>query len=231
MQVTIWRRAGFCLAAAAAILSSTPASAELVLSELIIDLQPSKSARRDIEVWNNSPERSFVVIEPRLVENPGLPQQAFRRDPDPEKLGLLVSPQRMILEPGQLKLVRIGSLLGSSNREQVYRVMVKPVVAGLQSDEPGLKIEVGYDVLVMVRPAQPNPQVAGVRNGRELSFQNLGNVSVELVDGRQCADTRNCSALPGKRLYPGAYWTVKLPSDRPAEYSLKSPGKTERKVF
>lgn len=215
-----------------AVADASPARAELVLSDLIVDLQPGRQVRSDVELWNNGPERSFVSVEPREILNPSLASQHDRRDPDPEKLGLLVSPLRMILEPGQHKLVRIAALTQSSDREHVYRVTVKPVVGGVQSDESGLKIVVGYDVLVLVRPVLPQAKVIGARSGRILRFTNSGNVSVELVDGRQCNGAHGqCADLPGKRLYPGASWTVTLPSDLPAEYMLKSPGHGDRRIY
>ena len=220
------------LAALAALILSTPAAGEIVLSEIIVDLQPGKHTRDDIEVWNNSPERSFIAIEPREIINASLPSQTDRRDPDPEKLGLLVSPARMILEPGQRKLVRIAALSPAGDRERVYRVTIKPVVGGIQSNDTGLKLLIGYDVLVLVRPQQPVPMVTASRKGRELTFSNSGNVSVEIVDGRQCGGTpARCSDLPGKRLYAGSSWTVQLPSDGPADYKLKSPGRTDRRSY
>ena len=83
-----------------------------------------------------------------------------------------------------------------------------------------------------LRPARPVANVRGRREGRRLTFSNAGNVSAEIVHGRQCdADGGHCAELPGKRLYPGASWTVDLQSDRPAEYSLKSPARTEQRVF
>lgn len=225
------KRIAALLGLAAGLLVPAPASAELVLSDLIVELEPGQQVRRDVEVWNSSPERSYISIEPREVVDPGLPTQSNRQDADPEKLGLLVSPQRMILEPGQRKLVRIGMLSRDTGREHVFRVMVKPVVAGVQSADDGLKIVVGYDVLVLVRPAQPVANVTASRVGRTINFRNSGNVSVEIVDGRQCSQPRSCKDLPGKRVYPGALWTVDLPSDGPAEYVLKSPGRADRKTF
>ena len=99
------------IAAAAGLLACAPAAADIVLSELIVDLQPGKQVRDDIEIWNNSPDRSFIAVEPREIVNASLPTQSVRRDPDPEKLGLLVSPARMILEPGQRKLIRVGGFV------------------------------------------------------------------------------------------------------------------------
>jgi P pilus assembly chaperone PapD len=217
--------------AGAVLAGAAPAHAELVLSELIVDLQPGKRSRGDIEVWNDSPDRSFITIEPREIVDPSLPSQNVRRDPDPEKLGLLVSPSRMILEPGQRKLMRLAAL-ATPAKEHVYRVTVKPVVGAIDASDTGLKLLIGYDVLVLVRPDQPLAILTGSRQGRELTFRNSGNVSVEIVDGRQCAGRNDqCSDLPGKRLYPGASWSVQLKSDGPANYTLKSPGKTERRNF
>jgi P pilus assembly chaperone PapD len=216
----------------AAVAPASAARADLVLSQLVVELQPGAQARQDIEIWNNAPDRSFVAVEPREIVDPSLPTQHARNDPDPEKLGLLVSPSRLILEPGQRKLVRLASLSPGSDREHVYRVTIKPVIGAVEAPESGLKLLVGYDVLVLVRPTHPAPDVAAVRAGRRLSFTNHGNVSVEVVDGRQCSGSHaRCVELPGKRIYPGASWSVELPSDAPAEYRLKSPGRSDRKFF
>jgi P pilus assembly chaperone PapD len=232
VQVRRAGHVGSLIAAGLVLLFPSPARADLVLSELVVELQPGKHAREDLEVWNDSPDRSFVAIDPREIINAGSPTQSFHQDPDPAKLGLLVGPSRMILEPGQRKLVRIASLSGSADREHVYRVTVKPVVGSVQSDDSGLKLLVGYDVLVLVRPARPVANVSASRSGRSLTFSNSGNVSVELVNGRQCkSDKAQCTDLPGKRLYPGASWSVELQSDSPAEYTLKSPGRTDRRQF
>jgi len=220
------------LLAVSILLAAAPARAELVLSELIVDLQSGKHVRDDVEVWNKSDERAFVAVEPRQILNASLASQSERRDPDPEKLGLLVSPTRMILEPGQSKLLRIATLAPANNREQVYRVTVKPVIAGVNARDSGLKILVGYDLLVLVRPLQALPNITANRSGRTLTFNNQGNVSVEIVEGKQCISSRaDCKELPGKRLYPGASWTVELGSDLPAQYTLKSPGRIDRKTF
>jgi P pilus assembly chaperone PapD len=222
------------IAAAAALLSLVPASAQarILLSDLIVELQPGKQLKDDIEVWNDSPDRAYVAVEPREILKPGTPAESVRKDPDPESLGLLVTPTRMVLEPGQRKLIRLATLVPPSGEERIYRVTVKPVVGELQSEDSGLKILVGYDVLVLVRPATNAPALSGVRSGRTLKFTNSGNVSVELVDGRQCDASRaHCVDLPGKRLYAGANWSEQLNSDLPVEYTVKGPGSVDRRTF
>lgn len=205
---------------------AAPARAELVLSDLIVDLQANNKKRKDIEIWNNTDERSYVMITPAEIVNPGRPTEKRLVEPDPEKLGLLVSPNRMILEPGQHKLIRIATISPAPNQDRIYRVTVKPVVGGVSGDQSGLKVLVGYDVLVIVRPSTQVQKVVGYREGRTLVVRNEGNTSAELLNGKQCGSPGNCTTLPGKRLYAGAEWKQVLPSDDMVEYVIRGSEKT-----
>lgn len=210
---------GVCLAGCL----PSAAHGQLVLSEVIVDFLPGKPPRADIEAWNNSKERMYVVAEPSEITSPGLPEESRSQEPDPEKLGLLVSPARMILEPGQHKLIRVAAISDRRESDRTYRVMVKPVAGELASEESALKIMVGYDVLVIVRPESLRPQVEAVRSGKTITFRNSGNTNAELIDGRQCDATgKQCNELAAKRLYPGASWEQSLSYDTPVEYSIKS---------
>lgn len=201
-----------------------PARAELIVSDLVVELGADLQPRRDIEVWNNSDERSYVEITPVEVLGAGLAEERRVREPDPEKLGLLVSPNRMILEPRQRKLVRIAVIVDPPERERVYRITIKPVVGEVSGDHSGLKVLVGYDVLALLRPANPQPRISGKREGRMLTVRNDGNASAELMNGRQCDSAEKCADLPGKRLYAGASFTQELPGDGPVEYVMKGSG-------
>lgn len=224
------------IAAGALLLASflqplSAAQAELVLSQLVIELNADRKLRDDIEVWNDSPERAYVAAEPSEIVNPGQRSEARMQEADPEKRGLLVSPARLILEPGQRKLIRIAALSPDPARERVYRVTVRPVAGPLSSEQSGLKILVGYDVLVLVRPPNPRPQLTAKRSGNTLTFRNEGNSSLELVDGRQCEAGGKCVELPGKRLYAGAEWSAQLRSSSPVEYRIVVAGRSERRTF
>lgn len=209
----------------ATLAAPTRARAELALSQLVVELTPERG-RSDIEVWNNDSERAYVATQPREIINPGTPAETRRENPDPEKLGLLVSPAQMILEAEQRKLLRIAAIAPASDSERVYRVTVKPVVGEVSASSSGLKVLIGYDVLVLVRPNNPKPHVSGARSGDKLTLRNDGNVSVELVDGKRCDLTgKACSDLDDGRLYAGASKTVSVPADQRVEYKLKISGK------
>jgi P pilus assembly chaperone PapD len=232
MTTRKWVLAGILVCIMSLVQPISAVSADIVLSQLIVDLQPGKHSRDDIEIWNNGTDRAYVALEPREVVDAGLATETRRENPDPERLGLLVSPARMILEPGQRRLARIADIGEKADRERVYRVTVKPVAGPLEADDSALKILIGYDVLVLVRPADPRPSLTSRRDGSTLTFLNAGNASVELVEGRQCDAARaHCTDLPGKRLYAGAKWSEQLQSNAPAEYTIRSPAGTERLAF
>lgn len=199
-----------------------PAHGELVLSDLVVELRSGKDSRKDIELWNNSDERAYVEVTPAEIVNPGRATEKRWPEPNPELLGLLVSPNRMILEPGQHKVIRIAALAPPSNNERIYRVTVKPVVGDITGEHSGLKVLVGYDVLTILRPSNPMPRINGRRDGRSLVIRNDGNSSAELINGKQCqAGGTSCATLPAKRLYAGADWAIQLESDAPVEFSVK----------
>lgn len=200
-----------------------PALAELVVSQLIVEFRPDGPRTADIEVFNNSDERSYTIVEPREVLNPGTPSEQRVASPDPAKLGLIASPARFILEPRQRRTLRIAAIATAPERERVYRVTVKPVTGDVSGSESGLKLLVGYDLLVLVRPPVVRSAVQAQRNGSRLTLTNNGNASVELAEGAQCDLTgKNCQPLPAKRLYAGASWIQDLPAPRGGKYQVRS---------
>jgi P pilus assembly chaperone PapD len=219
------------VAAVALGLPVAAAQSALQLSHLIVELQPGKHDRQDVEVANDGPEDAYVEIDPREIVDPGKPSESARQDADPQKLGLLVSPARLILQAGQRRLIRIATLDPTAQRERVYRVTVKPVVGKLTATQSGLKVLLGWDMLVLVRPTTPNVAVSATRNGNSITFYNDGNESIVLTDGRQCASPGQCIALADKRLYVGASWTEQLKGSAPVEYTVESADRSDRKRF
>ena len=206
-----------------ALCAADPASAELAVSQLIVEFKSDAPRTADIDVANNGEERSYVVVEPKEIVHPGMPGEERLAMPDPSKLGLLTSPARFILEPGQRRTLRIAAIAAAADEERVYRVTVKPVTGKVAGDESGLKLLIGYDLLVLVRPAIIRTAVRPDRVGGKLTLTNSGNASVELTEGKQCdVSGKNCQPLPAKRLYVGASWTQQLPLEASGEYRVKA---------
>jgi P pilus assembly chaperone PapD len=209
------------LAAATALAAAAPATAGIVLSEAVVDIEPGQPAAQDIEVWNNGSDVAYVVSEPSEIRSPGLPAEARVKVEDPGAGGLLVTPQRLILQAGERKLVRIATIAPRGASDRVWRVTIKPVAGQVTAPGTALKLLVGYDVLVIQRPAVITPQVTASHAGAALTLVNAGNTNVELYEGKQCAaDGPDCKPLPSRRLYPGQSWTQTLPGNGPARYRM-----------
>ena len=218
--------------AAALFLGAIPAHAEMVLSKVIVDLAEGKRSNDEIEVWNDGADRIYVVAEPSVIESPGLPDQ--RRVPisNPATSGLLVSPQRIILEPGERRQVRIAAILPRADRDRVFRVTIKPVAGPVTANTDALKVFVGYDVLVLQRAASAGGEVRGERSGASLTLVNTSNTAWEVFDGRQCsAGATGCVTLPATRLYAGAELKVPLPNAGRVEYKATNGASTRTLEF
>jgi P pilus assembly chaperone PapD len=195
------------------------ARAEMVLSQVIVDLLPGKPPRDDIEVWNDGPERMYVSAEPFIIRAAGTPHETRVPLGEPDQAGILVAPQRLVLEPGERRTIRVAVLGERSPSDRVYRVAIKPVGGPISADASALKVFVGYDALVLVRPDRFTGEVTGERQGNSLILANAGNTAQELFEGKQCDPAgKDCRSLPSKRLYPGASWKQTLPFTTPVTY-------------
>ncbi len=232
MPNSLARRA---LAALLLALWATPAAASMVLSNVILHFEPGKPTRQDVEIENTGDQPMYVQVTPHTVESPGTPDEARVAITDPRQAGLLVTPNKLVVPPNGRKLLRFVNLQPGDDRERVYRVSVAPVVGDLEARESGLKILIGYEVLVLMQPAAPAPQLAARREGRTLFFENTGNTNVLLREGRQCptpeTPAEDCALLGSKRLYPGNAWSVDLPFDREVEYYLAAGTRNSVEVY
>ena len=207
MQKVLTVGSAICVAA-----MGTPAAAELVLDQVIVDLEAESPPRDDIEAFNASDERIYVLVEPFEIVNAGLADETRVPLGPPSESGMFVSPQRLILEPGERRLIRIASTGARPEADRVFRVRVRPIVGEVVSQEDALKVLIGYDALVLLRASEPQGTFDVVRTGRLLAFANNSNSATEVFAGRQCDEAgETCHDLPGNRLYPGERWSVELP--------------------
>lgn len=221
----------FHLALAALVLPSA-ADAEMVLSQVIVDLEAHEAPRDDIEVLNNGSERMYVRAEPYEILKPGTAEEARVSAQDPSVSGLLVSPQRLVLAPGERRVIRIATTSSRPAHERVYRVAITPVAGDVVAEATAVKVFVGYDVLVLVRPSHVSGGLEADRSGKSLVIRNEGNASREIFDGKQCDRQRtSCHQLPAKRLYAGAAWEQTLPLDTLVAYSSATGSKVATLEF
>ena len=208
------------------------ARAEMVLSQVIVDLLPGKPPREDIEVWNDGAERMYVLAEPFEIQAAGTPQEQRVPAGLPEESGILVSPQRLVLEPGERRTISVATIGERPAADRISRVAIRPVAGAVAAEESALSVFIGYDTLVLVRPERVTGDIEARRSGRTLVLVNAGNTAQELFEGKQCdAGGGNCQTLPSKRLYPGASWEQALPYDTPVSYKASIGPALKDRVF
>jgi len=172
---------------------SLPANAQMAIDRLWVDIASGKVARSDLVIRNESKDRYYVTVTVSEVVSPGTPEERRVTETDPEKLGLLVTPQRLIMDPGQMRAIRLVSLNRDLARDRVYRVNVTPQVGKLdvaQSDTTSrgiaIKMLTAFDALVTVRPDGARGTLVATPANGMLTLGNTGNSNILLLDGEVC---------------------------------------------
>jgi len=203
------------------LLAAYPSFAGMELNNVIFHFEPGEATRQDIEVYNSGDAPLYVEVQPSVVLSPG--EEGEDRIPitDPREAGLLDTPNRLIIPAGASKSVRLVKLANTPH-ERVFRIAVKPVNSGVEAEQSGLKIMIGYEVLAIIYPNNPTPNLEVTRQGRQLHIRNTGNSNVLLREGYQCQSPdqprEECAQLPGRRMYSGNEWQLELPLDLPVTY-------------
>ena len=211
------------LMAAALIVASAPdAGATLQVDRIEVELLAANGYRGDVAVTNDSgDETAYVEVLVFEVLRAGTAEEQRVEHRSPEEAGFLAAPRQLVLSPGQTKLVRLVSVDPPATEDRIFRVQIRPVVGDLTGQGMVVKVVLGYDMLVIVRPDGGAPEIVGERQGRRLVLRNRGNSTGYLLDGKSCdAGGSTCTELPGKRMYPGNELAVELPHDGPVTYRL-----------
>ena len=217
------------------LLCAMPISADMVISQSIIYFGQNGNNQEDIEIENVGAEPLYIKVTPHIVNNPGTEQQERVAYDDPTEAGLLVSPNRLVIKPGSRKLLRFVNLNSNTSEEKVYRVSVTPVVGQLEENQTGVKIVIGYEVLVLVPPVNGKEELVYARAGKSLQIENKGNQNILVREGIQCkadvTDENDCTVIPGKRLYPGNKWNAELEHNLPVKLYLKKGKENSIKII
>lgn len=215
-----------CLSAlfAMAVMQPVPANAHLSINKLWVEFDSGGGGRSDVVIRNDSEDRYYVTVSVAEVIEPGMETEHRVSLADPEEAGLLVTPNRMVLDPGALRSVRLVSLNNDLTKDRIYRVLIAPQVGEIKVD-PNADVETGiaikmlaaYEVLVVARPRGSSPDVKVVREQDKVTISNLGNTNILMTDASACPpeaqpDDEACTRLPASRLYAGVKLTLPLSS-------------------
>jgi P pilus assembly chaperone PapD len=209
-----------------------PARAEFMIASAIVEFTANGPRQQDIELVSRSKDNDYIEASISEIIHPGEKDETRRVIEDPATAGLLVTPDKTVLAGGGRRVLRFVLLKEPDAEEHIYRVAIKPVIKGLDtSGKVGLKILVGYEVLVIVRPVVPAPQYTAGRQGKTFTIRNTGNTNILFQNGRQCADAGTCVVPPAIRVYAGGTAHAELPYDTPVTYSLWDGAETTEKQF
>lgn len=215
---------GFWLCAAAS------AQAQLMVDPVILDFDRPDLTRQDMIVGNVGLRPQYLEISAAQILNPGAHPEAYLESPDPDQVGLLVAPRRIVLQPGEEKVVRVILLDQEIETDRAWRVHFKPVIGEVVTDGPVAIPLIAVKALVFARPSDPNPRLVGRRVGQMLEVSNLGNTNAVLFGGLQCPpEDSACIAIPGQRLWPGMVWSTQLPQDAPVSFQIRAANE-DRKI-
>ncbi|WBA83437.1 fimbria/pilus periplasmic chaperone [Endozoicomonas sp. GU-1] len=206
------------LAGIAGLLLSQCLYAQLAIDRIIVDFNEESPNRDDVQLVNTSAtETLFINIEVLEVNNPGTEEETRVITDDPAKIGLIATPNQVILPPNTRRLVRLVNLLPAEGQERIFRVNFSPVSDELETGNNAVKLMVGYQALIMVRPEKTVFALEGQRNGNTLTLTNNSNTNVMLNNIRQCTDQSrdDCTRYVERRLYPGNVWSMDLTGEGP----------------
>lgn len=176
---------------------------------------------QDIKVYNVGSDTAYVQAQIIRVENPGLPNQTLvPLEDNPFQVGLIVTPNKMVIPANQMRLARV-LYIGDSPKDNdvVYKVTLSPVsgqlipLGSLQNVNAGVELIISYGINVFIRPLVPQPQILMIRAGQDLLVKNMGNTNVLLGSCQQCdVATKQCQDISlTKRVYVGMSFHYHLP--------------------
>lgn len=214
MMLNLCKKVGLIFSLTVALATSAFASS-ISVYPMSADLT-EQNRYQDVQVQNTGSDTAYVAITIYLINNPGMPNQSVTKLSDnPYQVGLIVTPNKMVIPQGQMRIARILYIGQPLSTDAIYEVKFTPVSGQLlamggsnQNVSAGLELIIAYGVGVTVRPAQLEPQVNATRDGTKLTLTNKGNTTVTIGN---CTPDKSIFAT----LYPGNVKTITLTQDAP----------------
>ncbi|MBK5408893.1 hypothetical protein JFU58_10115 [Pseudomonas sp. TH34] len=191
------------------LLASGPVQAEGQLMVMPATTRVFNAHEQTVTVKNMGDAPLYLSISLQKVMNPGLVPETKVDLGQLEHPGVLASPERLTLGPGQSRKVGLKSLFEPVD-EELYRLYIVPVRSLKVDDAPKDKISapmsvaIGYGVLIRHMPP-PDKQRSGWSHSCDTSgitLVNTGNVRYVLSEVGKRAET--VALFPGtSQHFPG----------------------------
>lgn len=201
-----------------------PVNAQIIVDQSVLEFDPSQKTR-DLEVRNEGKDKIYLDLKLFEIIDPHTDNSQRVKLADPRTAPMLVSPEQVLVLPGQRKRVRVIMREPAGDIDRVFRLSVKPYTGKVNlgpgeagKTTSGIKVLVGYEILLLSRPEKLTPQMKIERSESSLALTNTGNTNVLLRKISQCEKTGDdCIELQPNRLYAGERLEIELPKKGSAE--------------
>ena len=209
--------------------NSAASHAQITVNRTILDFEHDKQVQ-DFEVLNDGQFSVYLNLQVSEIEKPHHDRRERVLLDDPRSAEVLVSPSQLTLPPGKSKRVRVIMRTQAHQRDRIYRLSVIPDTGPvrLTRNDPaavagGVKLLVGYDLLVISRPPEPAAAVEVQRRKNAVRLTNKGNSNVLMQRISQCSQTSlDCIELtPPRRLYAGEQMQLALNTQLPGPWVIQ----------
>ncbi|MFK7860421.1 MAG: molecular chaperone [Granulosicoccus sp.] len=199
-------------------------NAQITVDQSVLEFDPGQKTR-DLEVRNSGNDKIYLDLKIAEIIDPHTSKPQRVELADPRTAPVLVSPEQLLVLPGQRKRVRLIMRESATNTDRVFRLSVKPYTGKVElgpgeegKTTSGIKVLVGYEILLLSRPEELKPRMKVERSDSTLLITNTGNTNVLLRKIAQCErDGEDCIDLQPNRLYAGERLELKLPKKGSAE--------------
>lgn len=205
---------------------SAAASAQVTVNTVILTFRSGQRPVQNVMVGNSSANPAYVLASLEKVLDPE--SGGNRAAPSDD---ILISPKTFSIEPNGQRAVRFLVRKPPGEKEVVYRALFTPQDRGfgrefkreVEGRSASIRVLTGMGVLLFVEPPKARGELQWKRTANSILFSNDGNVHVEISEGKSCKGEKDCVTIPGKRIYGGSTFEMKVASDRTVSF-LKRTG-------
>jgi P pilus assembly chaperone PapD len=207
-----------------ALVLPSAALAQVTVNTVIVTFLARQRPIQNVLVGNSSDHPAYVQARLEKVLNPG--EGGDKSEPSND---LLISPKTFSIEPNGQRAVRFLLRKVAKDTEGVYRVLFTPQDRGFGQEvkqsvggrTASIRVLTGMGVLVFVEPKNPVGHLKWTRTKKGVTFQNDGNIHVELGEGKLCYEEK-CEVAPRKRVYAGDTFEVAVAGQNNIQYLVRT---------
>jgi len=192
----------------------TPSHAQLNVDKSILELS-NKTNKTNVRLSNSGEDTLYINLNLVEIIDPARSDTESKALTNPATDGIIIHPRQIVLQPGQARTAKVMLSQAVESQDRVFRLNIKPLAGDAlpnadAEQSAGVRIMLGYQLLVLARPDKLDIDVEMTRNDNNVVFNNKSNTSVLLRELSAC-NGDSCTEMTPNRLYPNEVLTVEMP--------------------